>query len=124
MELHQRNANHKRDQAGCINGRIRLPVAWEPAIKDVLYGLLENSWGDGRSRATVQHIRLLDDMRLGKLSRRKGDFLCTSPSATNGKAYCNSHKEEFTDGQGKRYDAPVTCKSCLQIAARLEKRAE
>ncbi|SFF33548.1 hypothetical protein [Paracidovorax wautersii] len=42
--------NALRADAEAFNGRIVLPVRWDVGIKDVLSGLSETSWGDGRSK--------------------------------------------------------------------------
>lgn len=98
---------------------LNLPFKWHPAIKDVLSGLSENSAGNGRNRATVQHIRLEEDYADGRLQRSQGDFLCTTASGTNGKNWSNQKPEYWYDGNRLRYPAPVTCKSCLKAANRL-----
>lgn len=72
--------NAQRSRAEAFNARLALPVKWDVGIKDVLSGLSENSWGDGRSKATVEHILLLEPLSAGKLNRKEGDFLCTSAS--------------------------------------------
>lgn len=41
----------------------KLPFKYDIAIKPVLSGLSENSWGDGTNRRTVEHIILLEDFQ-------------------------------------------------------------
>ena len=99
------------EAALAFNARIALPVAWRPAIKDVLSGLSEHSRGDGCSKATVLHILLWEPLRVGRLQRRAGDFLCTAASGSNGKDWAGRNGQP-------RPIARVTCKACLRLAAR------
>jgi hypothetical protein len=114
--------NELRAEAEAFNGRIALPVQWDVGIKDVLSGLTESSWGDGRNKATVEHIYLLEPLQAGRLTRAKGDFLCTSGSGTNGRRY-SSVIERGHDGEGNTYRPKVTCRACLALAARWMKEA-
>jgi hypothetical protein len=111
--------NKRRDEALALNASLTLGVAWEPAIKDVLSGLSFNSSGNGYNKATVQHVRLLEGLESGRIKRKKGDFLCTSASGSNGKSWANGDPVHFSDGDGKPYLAPVTCKQCLALAKRI-----
>jgi hypothetical protein len=113
--------NHARKIAEEINSGIKLPVPWTPGTKDVLSGLSLSSCGNGRNRRTVQHVLLQADLNLARLKRRAGDFLCSSSSNQNGKRYTDS-QEFFLDGEGQKYPAPVTCKSCLRVAASMANR--
>ena len=114
--------NQQREKAQAINAAITLPIVWEPAIKDVLSGLSASSWGDGRNKATVQHIRLLAPLQAGRMKRQEGDFLCTAQSGSNGKAWTGQQKCRFHDGDGQAYDAPITCKKCLELAEKIKLR--
>jgi hypothetical protein len=116
-ERNRQRLNALRAEAEAFNARLALPVQWDVGIKDVLSGLTENSWGDGRNKATVEHIYLLEPLQDGRLTRAKGDFLCTSSSGTNGMRY-SSVIERSHDGEGKTYQPKVTCKACLALAAR------
>jgi hypothetical protein len=111
--------NQRRDQAIAINAGIKLPVQWVSGIKDVLSGLSANSLGDGRKRNTVQHIYLLESLHSGRIKRKAHDFLCTSASGANGKQWSDYVREYCYDGEGKEYQAPITCKKCLELAERL-----
>ena len=122
QEIDRQQRNRQREQAEQINGSLALPVAWKPAIKDVLSGLSAASWGDGRNRATVQHIWLSEPLQVGRITRKQGDFLCTSSGGTNGQNYTGQKEETWTDGEGNTYPAPVTCKACLRIARRMSAR--
>lgn len=116
-ERERQRLNALRAEAEAFNARIALPVQWDVGIKDVLSGLTESSWGDGRNKTTVEHIYLLQSLEDGRLKRKKGDFLCTSSSATNGMRY-SSIIERGHDGDNKTYQPKVTCKACLALAAR------
>ncbi len=114
---HRARLDAQREEAKAFNARIALPVHWDVGIKDVLSGLSENSWGDGRSKATVEHIYLLEDFEAGRIKRRKGDFLCTSANGSNGKRWSTT-VERAHDGSGAPYQPKVTCKACLKLAER------
>lgn len=107
-----------RDEALAFNAKISLPVQWDVGIKDVLSGLSESSWGDGRSKATVHHIYLLEAFDAGRFKRRKGDFLCTSASRSNGRRWSAAVVERAHDRFNAPYQSKVTCKACLRLAAR------
>lgn len=106
------NALRERDEA--FNRRIRLPVRWEVAIKDRVGSLLEGSRGDGRTRATVEHIRLLEPLVSGRLMRPKGAFLCAAAKGN----YANQGPSTAYDGEGDAYQPAVSCTACLKAAAR------
>lgn len=110
--------NTLRADAEIFNARIALPVKWDVGIKDVLSGLSETSCGDGRSKATVEHIYLLEPLEAGRLKRKEGDFLCTAANGTNGKRWSSKIVERCHDGEGTPYQPKVTCKACLATAER------
>jgi hypothetical protein len=111
--------NAMRAEAEAFNARIALPVNWDVGIKDVLSGLSEKSWrGDGRNKATVEHIYLLAPLEADRLTRKEGDFLCTSANGTNGKRWSSKIVERCHDGEGTPYQPKVTCKACLALAQR------
>lgn len=110
--------DRQRDDALAFNAGIKLPVAWDVGIKDVLSGLSERSNGDGRSKATVEHIYLLDDLVEGRLRRRSGDFLFTAVAGGHGKRWSDSVVERAHDGADTPYQPKVTCKACLRLADR------
>lgn len=109
--------NRLRAEAEAFNARLRLPVAWVTGFKSVLSGLSERSWGDGRSRSTVDHILLTEGFEQGKLRRSAGDFLCSSSALGNGKRWLGA-ESQATDGEGNRYMPRVTCRVCLKLAER------
>lgn len=110
-------ADASRDEALAANAEIALPVRWDVGVKDVLSGLSANSWGDGRSKATVEHIYLLEAFEEGRIKRREGDFLCTTASGSNGKRW-SATVERWRDGAGLLYAPKVTCRACLRLVAR------
>ena len=117
-ERHRAHLNTMRSEAESFNERICLPVKWDVGIKDVLSGLSEKSSGDGRNKATVEHIYLLEPLTLGRIVRDKGDFLCSASSRSNGKRWSSTVLEHALDGDGKAYQPKVTCKRCMDLAKR------
>lgn len=117
-EQTRQRLNARRAEAQAFNAKLKLPVRWDVAIKDVLSGLSVNSWGDGRSKSTVEHIYLLEALRSGRLMRKEGDFLCTAASGSNGKQWSGVTLESAVDGDGSHYQPKVTCKACLSLAKR------
>ncbi|SMO92086.1 hypothetical protein SAMN06264849_11422 [Melghirimyces algeriensis] len=107
--------NRRRDEAEKFNASIKVPVKWTAAIKLVKGGLLENSWGDGRNKRTVQHILIQEDLKEGRLKRSAGEFLC---KAGSGRLW--DDEEKWWDGEGQTYTPKITCKTCLKIAKRWE----
>lgn len=94
----------EKQQQGIKN----LPFKWKAQIKEVLSGLSENSNGDGWKKNTVIHVQLLEDFKRGRLTRNKGDYLCSPKKVPNW-------------GDGGNY-TEVTCKSCLKRAAALSSK--
>jgi len=113
-EKRRRHLNDLRAEAEAFNARIGLPVRWDVGIKDVLSGLSPNSWGDGRNRATVEHVYLLEPLVEGRLKREKGDFLCSASSRSNGKRWSTVVDRAY-DGDGNLYQPKITCKACLRL---------
>lgn len=93
-------------------------MRWDVGIKDVLSGLSQTSFGDGRNRATVEHIYLLEPLQAGRLARKAGDFLCTAASGSNGKRWSSKVIERSHDGDGLPYQPKVSCRACLAAAER------
>lgn len=110
--------NTLRAEADAFNAQIKPPVNWVVGIKDVLSGLSDRSWGDGRNKATVNHVYLLEPLNSGRLVRNAGDFLCTAAGDTNGKDWSGKKREIRHDGNGDTYQPKVTCKACLKLAKR------
>ena len=118
QQAYREQKNRWRAEAETFNATLHIPVKWLSGMKDVLSGLGENSWGDGRNAASVTHIWLQEDLHEGKMHRSKGDFLCTSSSGTNGRQWSAQPEDYCFDGDGNHYQGKVTCKSCLKLAAR------
>ncbi|MDD2541431.1 MAG: hypothetical protein PHH28_10385 [Desulfuromonadaceae bacterium] len=104
-----------RAEAEQFNASLKIPVPWCAGIKDVLSGLNENNNGDGRNRATVEHILLLEDLHEGKLHRPAGAFLC---SINTGKQWSTQTRDDWFDEKENPYIPRITCKACLKIAQR------
>lgn len=107
----------QQDEVKAFNARLQLPVRWVSAIKDVLSGLSATSWGDGRNRATVNHILLLEDLQAAKLLRKAGDFLCTAASGSNGRRYSVPEAAQ-TGRTDSDFVRRITCRRCLDLAKR------
>ena len=110
--------NKIREESETFNDAIRVPGKWTVGQKDVLSGLSENSWGDGRNARTVNHILLQEDLSEGRLKRAEGDFLCSSRAGLNGKQWSGAAQIDCLDGDGEKYLPKVTCKQCLKLAKR------
>lgn len=117
IEESKREKNRRRKEAEDFNSTLKIPVSWEAGIKDVLSGLSESSNGDARYSRTVHHVLLKDDLKLGRLFREKGQFLC----GELGKNWSNMPEEVLYDGNDSPYTPKITCKACLKIAERLRK---
>jgi hypothetical protein len=110
--------NRQREQARTFNATLKVPVKWVPGIKDVLSGLSERSVGDGRNRATVEHILLLEPLQDGRLKRAAGDFLCSSNPRMNGKRWSGQPGSVAFDEDGGAFAPAVSCEHCLRLALR------
>ncbi len=117
-ERYRQRLNDLRCAAEAFNARLKLPARWDTGYKDVISGLSATSMGDGRNRASVEHILLLEPLTHGRLRRDAGDFLCSSTSAQNGKAWSGTSISRSQDGDGVSYAPQITCKACLKIAER------
>lgn len=121
-ELADRNKrlHNLRKEAESCNAKLCIPVAWSAGIKSVLSGLSETSMGNGRSKATVEHIYLLEDLHDGSLHRKANTFLCSSNDSANGKLWIDVEDFDYDENNDK-YTPKITCKKCLQIAQRWNK---
>ena len=120
-EERKANAQAAGVAAATFNTSLNIPVRWDSGYKDVLSGLSATSNGCGTSKATVVHIRLLQALSSGRLSRNAGDFLCTSAGGSNGKQWSSTNALSHDGVQ--EYPSMVTCKKCIEIAQRLNKTA-
>ena len=118
QERDRRNAH--RDEAAAFNATLALKIGvkWCPGVKEVMSGLSANSWGDGRNRASVEHVYLLEDMPVGRFKRKAGNLLCSNSKAGRNFGWSDP-RSEWVDGDGKGYQPRITCRACLQIAGRL-----
>lgn len=110
--------NAYRDESAVFNSSLPIPVKWCTGVKQVLSGLSGKSWGDGRMRSSVEHVYLLEDLKVGRIKRNKYDFLCSNSKSRLG----GLHFETFlkwVDGDGNHYEPKVTCKKCLTIVERM-----
>jgi len=113
-------SHEKAQQATQFNKQFQmLPFKWDVGIKDVLSGLSSSSWGDGRKKNTVQHILCLEPIKVGRIGREKGQFLCTSSSGSDGKRWSGQVVEKFVTLDGKEYTPRITCKKCIEIANKI-----
>lgn len=87
-----------------------IPFSFTVDIKKVLSGLMKNSNGDGKNKASVTHLVAQEDIKFGKLKRAKYEYICTQPDAYG-------HSDWNLDKQQKLKDI-VTCKSCLKTMQR------
>lgn len=60
---------------------------------------------------------LLDDLDAGRRSRHAGDCLCTHAAGSNGTRWSTPEISAY-DGEGRRFAPKITCKRCLELAAR------
>lgn len=95
-----------------FNDSLNIPVKWTPEIKPVLSGLTENSMGNGCKKNTVFHIFLLEDLKDGKLKRKKGQPLCGNDMGKFGEL------AQSDDPLRREQALKVSCKACLKIAER------
>lgn len=110
QESRQRIYQAESDQA---NTNLKLPFIWQASSKVVLSGLTENSSGDGRNRATVIHIQTLEDILIGRLTRKAGQLLCSTKDA---KLWLSNDIPTDLGSVSIKGMPMVTCKACLKRA--------
>lgn len=93
--------NSLRAEAEAFNAQIKPPVKWAVGIKDVLSSLSERSQGDGRNKAAVHHVFLLEPLSADRIAHKAHDFHCTADADTNGKAWSGKMLETHSDGDGE-----------------------
>jgi plastocyanin len=108
----------KRLEAEEFNSEFNFPFEWEVGIKAVLSGLTERSMGNGVYSKTVYHVLLKSPLKIGRMKRSAGEFLCTPHGGSNGVFSDLVTPEYFQDADGVQYKPKITCKSCLKIAER------
>lgn len=90
-----------------------IPYKFSVGVKPVRSGYSENSCGNGCNSATVYHVILDEDISIGKLSRKKDQFLCSQPTWI-----------AYSDIQNEEDDLPVvTCKDCLKKIEKYKKES-
>jgi hypothetical protein len=107
----------RQELAESDNAKLLIPVRWTSGRKTVLSGLSRNGSGDGQNARTVVHALLLDPIDEGRFKRAANGFLCTSGSGSNGEAWTGK-LETTDDGVNGCHVSRVTCRSCLELAAR------
>lgn len=113
-----------REEATAFNSALPVPVRWVPGLKDALHGAPASLAGVGTARRPVVHVLLQQDLDAGRLHRRSGDLLC-DPSHSRWTAARMGTPEALTvDAEGHKYHAKVTCKTCLEMVARLARKGD
>lgn len=114
-----------RLQAEQFYEQYTIPFHWSIDYKYVASGLLENSYGDGLNRKSVTHLLALESFAIGRIKRKKGDFLCTTTSTDNGHfselISVDTTYGRLQDEDGKAYYPVLTCKKCLKLLERWKK---
>lgn len=119
-------ANNELRNKQCENAKkyfenLNIPFTFDVGEKEVLSGLSENSHGDGRRKNTTIHLVVLEDIG-ERLKRKKGDFLCTSVSGTNGNSWSDQNLYiRHINGDGDKYMPTITCKQCLKLLKKYQK---
>lgn len=97
-----------RQEAERFNDAITCPVKWHAGRKSH-----KNSCWDRTTRAApLAHIQLLEYYAKGKMVRMGGNFLCKEGSGSPDFEEYHCQEED----QNGKYDAKVTCKTCLERA--------
>jgi len=100
---------------GCYN--LALPFLWTAARIDNLSGLTETSFGDGCKANSVKHILAQEDIRVGRLVRAAGTYLCKADMITKGNYSGTNATPLETEWEGRSIPSLITCKKCLKLAA-------
>ena len=75
----QRFLIEQKEQAEKFWKNYSIPFKFTTSIKVVLSGLSANSWGDGSKKNSQMHLFFLEDYSNGRLSRKRGEYLCSQP---------------------------------------------
>lgn len=93
----------------------KIPFEFTLGIKEVLSGLQMNSGCNGQKRNTVTHVVLTQDIKVGRIIRGKGDFLCSNSKSRWGANWSNTLGDGHWDwANGEKYLPKITCASCLK----------
>lgn len=101
--------NKLKDTSIKLNNSIDIPVQWTVG-RHCNLGI--------NNLCAVQHILLLKPLSSGIINRAANDFLCGRLIIGNN----NKVESKFHDGEGRLYQAPVSCEQCLKIAKRWESK--
>jgi len=113
-----------REEAEAFNSALPVPVRWVPGLKDAIHGAPSSLAGVGTARRPVVHVLLQQDLDAGRLHRKSGDLLC-DPSRSRWTAARTGTPEAIAvDAEGRQYHAKVTCKTCLEMVARLARKGD
>lgn len=100
------------------NEAIDLPFKWVPALFIRVRMLHERGMGHGMARVSVGHILTLEDFKLGRLSRKRGEALCgKKPGFDDDLSF---HGEEFC--QNQMQTLRINCMGCLKKVKLLSKK--
>lgn len=121
-QLQIQKLDNLRDVANDFYSHYSIPFDFNCAIKDNLSGLSEKSLGNGTKKNSVIHIILLGDYKSEKISRKKGNFLCTQSKSKYGANWAGAKEDGifFNDSKRNSYKPIPTCKKCLEILKRFE----
>lgn len=95
-----------------------IPFVWKSAIKERVKAI--SAARGGATAATVVHLLVDEDISVGRISRRKGDFLCVPArvsSTWNTSNQAHKGMPLYREGEAA-YNEPVTCQKCLEMAQR------
>ena len=103
----------RNEQAKVFNASLGIPVPFRPAQKIVLNGCYEGN-GSGARRGSVEHVLLKADLSVGRIKRTEGQLLCGASHGSFGVS-------ADYDTEDRVY--AISCKRCIEIAARFRNDA-
>jgi hypothetical protein len=108
-----RKEKERNEQAKAFNAALGIPVPFRPAQKIVLNGCYEYNISGAR-RNSVEHVLLKAAIRIGRIKRAEGQLLCGASRGSFGlSADCDNEDHIYA----------ITCKRCLEIAAKFRNDA-
>ncbi|MGL5827721.1 MAG: hypothetical protein ACRCYU_23375 [Nocardioides sp.] len=114
----RREREQENAQARCFNAGLNVPARWLPDANVVA----SSDWaGRGYQRHTaVHHVRLVERLADGRLTREPGQFLCSGANRSKWGDLVS------IEDRVREADAPVrvSCKACLSIASRWQGASE
>ncbi|SFF16576.1 hypothetical protein [Spirosoma endophyticum] len=120
-QLRIQKAQARQEASDEFYRRHPIPFAFSIKIKEALSGLSASSWGDGQKRNTVYHIYTQEEVRLGRLYRPKGEFLCSPVKSRSGANWSDSLGKDSHRLDADGIKQVPTCKRCLDILKRFSK---